>query len=132
VTIKRITARFYRTATGSQPVREWLLNELNKTDRGIVGLDIANVEFGWPLGMPVCRPIGGGIWEVRSTITAGKVEARIYFAVDQGEMILLNAHTGKGKQNLEIATAVKRWNDYRERLAAQRGKRTKENKRREK
>jgi len=28
-----------------------------------IGTDIATVEFGWPVGMPVCRPLGGGIYE---------------------------------------------------------------------
>jgi putative component of toxin-antitoxin plasmid stabilization module len=110
-----------------------VLLELDKTDRGIVGLDIAKVEFGWPLGMPICRSVGGGIWEVRSTIRAGKIEARVYFAVDRGEMVLLNAHNGKGKQDLEIATSAKRWDDYRKRLAAAHTKkRNKETKRGEK
>ena len=25
---------------------------------------IADSEFGWPIGMPVCRPLGDGIYEV--------------------------------------------------------------------
>jgi hypothetical protein len=26
-------------------------------DRKLIGADIMTVEFGWPIGMPVCRPI---------------------------------------------------------------------------
>ena len=42
---KRITARFFKTAAGNQPVRDFLF-ELDDTDRKIVGKDIAKVEFG--------------------------------------------------------------------------------------
>jgi hypothetical protein len=24
------------------------------------------VQFRWPVGMPLCRPLGDGLWEVRS------------------------------------------------------------------
>ncbi|HEX9852332.1 MAG TPA: hypothetical protein VGA68_04930 [Woeseiaceae bacterium] len=57
VTIKSINAAFYESPSGRMPVREWLLS-LDKADRQILGADIATVEFGWPIGMPVCRPLG--------------------------------------------------------------------------
>ncbi|WP_404325895.1 type II toxin-antitoxin system RelE/ParE family toxin [Aerophototrophica crusticola] len=71
---KVIAAEFYATAsvTGRHklPVRDWLLG-LDEQDRRIVGRDIAEVEFGWPdKGPPLCKPLGGGVWEVRSTIRA--------------------------------------------------------------
>lgn len=112
--MKRITARFYRTATGGQPIKDWLLS-LPADDRRIVGIDIAKVEFGWPVGMPVCAPLGNGLWEVRSTIARGKVEARTYFAVEGGDMILLAAHSGKDRQDRTIDLALERWKDYRRR-----------------
>ena len=30
----------------------------SKDDRRIIGRDIQKVEFGWPIGMPYCRPLG--------------------------------------------------------------------------
>jgi putative component of toxin-antitoxin plasmid stabilization module len=116
--IKRIVARFFKSAVGHQPVRDWLMNGLRKADRTIVGTDIAKVEFGWPVGMPVCKSVGGGLWEVRSTIKSGKVEARTYFALDGDQMILLNGHEGKTGQAVEISLARKRWKDYQKRKAA--------------
>lgn len=62
VAIKRINAAFYESPSGTRPVREWLLS-LDKADRLVLGEDIATVEFGWPIGMPVCRPLGNGLWE---------------------------------------------------------------------
>jgi len=56
---KRVPAIFYRTEAGGEPVREWL-RKLPPEDRKHFGEDIKTVEFGWPVGMPVCKPIGRG------------------------------------------------------------------------
>ncbi len=64
---KRIPAVFYCTANGINPVREWLM-ALDKHDRFLIGTDIKTVEYGWPVGMPVCRPLGSGLFEVRTTL----------------------------------------------------------------
>jgi phage-related protein len=112
---KRLTARFYRTAAGNEPVLAWL-RKLDRDDMRIVGTDLRTVELGWPIGMPVCRPIGRiGLREVRSTIKRGKVEARIYFGIDAGNMLLLHAAEKGSTQSHDIQTAEARWADYRTR-----------------
>ncbi len=88
-------------------MRDWLFG-LDVSDRKIVGKDIATVEFGWPLGMPLCRPLTGGVHEVRSTIRAGKVEARVYFVIEGGVKILLHAAIGKDRQKQDVERAVAR------------------------
>lgn len=105
--MKRIAARFFRTASGAEPVRDWLLC-LDAADRRIVGKDIATVEFGWPIGMPICRDLRDGIREVRSTVRNGKVEARVYFCVEGDVMLLLHSHLGKDGQQEAIRLALKR------------------------
>lgn len=57
--MKKIPAIFYENVNGVKPVRDWLL-DLNKEDRKIVGQDIATVEYGYPIGMPTCKPLGKG------------------------------------------------------------------------
>lgn len=47
-----------------EPVREWLRG-LDPGDRRIVGEDIKDVEFAWLIGMPLVRPLGRGLREVR-------------------------------------------------------------------
>ncbi|MGH7075306.1 MAG: type II toxin-antitoxin system RelE/ParE family toxin [Stellaceae bacterium] len=114
--MKRLTARFYRTPASNRPVRDWLMG-LVEADRKIVGEDMASVEFGWPVGMPLTRPVGSvGLREVRSTIHEGKVEARVIFGIDGGEMILLHGFEKKpSRQDNEIDTAEARWRDYKRR-----------------
>jgi hypothetical protein len=62
---KKINVVFYKTASGNEPVREWL-KSLDAEDRLIIGTDIKTVEYGWPIGMPVSRPLGNKLFEVRT------------------------------------------------------------------
>ena len=70
--LKRLPAYFYRSNGGREPVREWLQG-LEPADRKIVGEDIKDVEFSWPIGMPLVRSRGRDLWEVRSNLTGGKI-----------------------------------------------------------
>ena len=62
-----LKVRFYRTADGKEPVREWLA-EMGRPNKTIIGADIKTVKVGWPLGMPLVRKLDVGLWEVRSHI----------------------------------------------------------------
>lgn len=108
VNIKRISAAFYESAAGNVPVREWLLS-LDKADRQIIGEDIATVEFGWPIGMPVCRPMGQHLWEVRSTITGNRI-ARVLFSIAGSRMVILHGFIKKTQKtpDADLALARKR------------------------
>ena len=55
--MKRLPAAFYQLPSGREPVREWL-KALDPEDRKIIGEDIKDVEFSWPIGMPLCPTIG--------------------------------------------------------------------------
>ena len=92
-TLKRLPARFYRASSGREPVREWL-KELPRADRRILGEDIKDVEFAWPLGLPLVRSLGRELWEVRSSLTHGRI-ARVIFCVSDGQMVLLHGFIKK-------------------------------------
>jgi phage-related protein len=79
-----LPAVFFRTETGREPVREWL-KDLPKDERRIIGEDIMNVQFRWPLGMPLVDNLGSGIWEVRSKLPTRI--ARTLFFVHEGESV---------------------------------------------
>ena len=97
--MKIIAVRFFRSESGKEPVREWLL-ELSKEDKKIIGADIKTVEFGWPIGMPVCKPLKEGLYEVRSHLSSHKI-ARIIFTLHKSEMILLHAFIKKTQKTLD-------------------------------
>ena len=62
----KIDLVFYQSSSGNEPVRDWLF-KLPETNRHAVGLDLQRVQFRWPVGMPLVRPIGKGLFEVRTT-----------------------------------------------------------------
>jgi len=82
--LTEIPVVFYRTAGGTEPVLDWL-RSLPREDRHAIGADLATVQFGWPIGMLLCRPLGGGLWEVRSTLPSRRI-ARLLFFVDEGRI----------------------------------------------
>lgn len=56
----------------------------------MIGRDIAKVQFGWPIGLPLCRPLSDGLWEVRSSLPS-KREARVLICFEQGVLVALHA-----------------------------------------
>jgi phage-related protein len=48
------------------------------------------VQFGWPVGLPLCRPLSGGLWEVRSSL-ASRREARVFFGFHEEMLIAVHA-----------------------------------------
>ncbi len=57
-------------------------------------MDISTIEYQWPVGMPLCRALGDGLWEVRSNISDGRI-ARVIFVVVDGRMVLLHGFVKK-------------------------------------
>ena len=59
--------------------------------------------------MPYCRPLGHGLWEVRSDLTDGKI-GRVIFSIMGGEMVLLHGFVKKTQKTpaQEIDLALKR------------------------
>ena len=109
---KRVPAIFFRTAAGGEPVREWLKGLPSPEDRKRVGEDIKTVEFGWPIGMPACRPLGDGIYEVRTNLVQNRI-ARVLFYIDKkGRMVLLHGFIKKTQktpdEDLDLAKGNKK------------------------
>jgi len=104
---KRVPAIFFRTEAGGEPLRDWLKGLPFDQDRKRIGEDIKTVEFGWPIGMPVCKPLGEGIYEVRTGLTQNRI-ARVLFYIDaKGRMVLLHGFIKKTRktpdEDLELA-----------------------------
>jgi phage-related protein len=116
--LKRVPAIFFRTVAGNEPVREWL-KAMAPLDRQRIGEDIRTVEYGWPLGMPICRPLGSGLHEVRTNLVGNRI-ARVFFYVDEKQqMVLLHGIVKKTQATPESDLELARKNKMRHERAAQ-------------
>lgn len=103
----RLRVRFYRTRSGREPVREWL-QSLDRDSRKTIGEDVKTVQYGWPLGMPLVRSLGEGLWEVRSQLKNGV--ARVIFVTERGLMVPVHGFIKKSQKTppKELETARRR------------------------
>ena len=104
---------FYRTAGGVEPVREWL-RSLPEEDRRVIGLDLATVQIGWPIGMPLCRSLSGGLWEVRSVLPRHRI-ARVLFFFHEGQLGVVHGFIKKTQKTPpdDLALARKRMQEMK-------------------
>ena len=97
--------RFYRSATGREPVLEWL-RSLDREDRRAIGLDLMRLQFGWPIGMPLVRSLKDGLWEERSSLPRQKI-ARLILCFHKKTLIMLHGFIKKTRktpaEKLEVA-----------------------------
>ena len=105
--IKIIPVHFYQEASGNKPVRN-RLHELSSKDRKIIGRDIRIVQLDWPVGGPLVKLLGGGLWEIRSKLD-NRI-SRVIFVFSDGSIILLHAFIKKTQKTpqQEIELAKKR------------------------
>jgi phage-related protein len=59
------------------------------------------------VGLPVCRPLGDGLWEVRSTLRSRR-EARVVFGFYEGMLIALHAFIKKKQKTAPDDLAIAR------------------------
>jgi phage-related protein len=107
---KSLSVAFFRSKSGAEPVKQWLQG-LPREDRQRVGQELRLVEMGWPMGMPLCRPLGDGLWEVRCSLGGNRI-ARVLFCIAEGSMILLHGFMKKTRKTpddaLNLAKARKK------------------------
>jgi phage-related protein len=106
-----LTAIFYQSSSGSEPVRNWL-KALPKLERKVIGEDIAYVQFKWPIGKPRVDHLRGAIWEIRSSL--GTRIARTLFAVENSQLVLLHGFIKKTQKTpkRDIDVAEKRFKEW--------------------
>jgi phage-related protein len=107
---KRVPAIFFRTETGREPVRDWLKALPYPDDRKRLGEDIKSVEFGWPVGMPVCRPLGNGMYEVRTNLTHNRIARALFYIDGKNRMVLLHGFIKKTQKTPREDLALARRN----------------------
>jgi phage-related protein len=111
--LTEIPVIFYRPVGGVEPIRAWL-KSLPPEDRQAIGTDLSTVQFGWPIGMPLCRALGSGLWEVRSSLPSRRI-ARLLFFVHEGRIGVVHGFIKKTQKTPpeDIALARKRMKEMK-------------------
>lgn len=108
--LEPIEVVFWQSDKGNEPVRDWL-REMPKEDRKKMGEDLTTLQFGWPIGMPLCRPLKGGVSEMRSKLPSKRF-ARVLLTFFDGALVLLHGFFKKTnktpKADLDLATTRKK------------------------
>jgi phage-related protein len=103
---RKIPVLFYSTPGGTEVVRNWLRG-LEEGERNAIGQDLMRVQYRWPVGMPLCRPIGEGLWEVRSDLPGNRI-ARVLFSVRQAKILVLHGFIKKTQKTPDEDLALAR------------------------
>lgn len=81
---------FYQTPAGNKVVLEFI-RSLSPEDRKVVWEDLRTVQIGFPMGLPLCRPLGEGLHEIRCSL-ASRRELRLIFYFDRARQSLAVVH----------------------------------------
>jgi len=103
---RKIVVVFYCTRGGVEVVRDWLRG-LDEADRNVIGQDLMRVQYRWPVGMPLCRALGDGLWELRSGLPGNRI-ARVLFSLHQGRILALHGFIKKTRKTPETELALAR------------------------
>ncbi|WP_263353558.1 type II toxin-antitoxin system RelE/ParE family toxin [Acidicapsa acidisoli] len=86
-------------------MREWLLG-LPEEERQSIGRDLLRAQWQWPVGMPLCRPMGRGLWEIRTDMPT-KRTARVLICPHRDHLVALHGFIKKTRttpeDDLELA-----------------------------
>ncbi len=103
---QKIPLIFYEGAAGSEPVREWLRG-LTESERQAIGRDLMRAQWRWPVGMPLCRPMGSGLWEIRTDLPT-KRTARVLLCLHQEHLVALHGFIKKTRATPDEDLAIAR------------------------
>jgi phage-related protein len=113
---QKVPVVFYRTPAGTEVVRNWL-RRLDDNDRNAIGQDLMRVQYRWPIGMPLCRAMGEGMWEVRTDLPSNRI-SRVLFSLHQNRIVVLHGFIKKTQktpsEDLALARRRKRGFDQRD------------------
>ena len=112
-TARKTVLIFYRSSRGNEPVREWL-KSMAAPDRLAVGQDLMRAQWRWPVGMPLCRAMGQGLWEIRTELPSNRI-ARVFICMDDGVLVALHGFLKKTQKtpDEELTLARKRQKDLK-------------------
>ena len=91
------------------------MKDLSKTDRLRLGVGLKELEIGWPIGMPLCKTLGGGLFELR--VSLDRRIARVIVSVHKNQLVALHGFIKKSQKipPADLALARKRKKDVEKR-----------------
>jgi phage-related protein len=96
---RKIPLIFYRLRPGNEPVQEWLKG-LSAVERHAIGRDLLRAQWRWPAGMPLCRPLGRGLREVRTNLPTRRT-ARVILCLYREHLVALHGFIKKTRTTAE-------------------------------
>ncbi|MBE0623724.1 MAG: type II toxin-antitoxin system RelE/ParE family toxin [Burkholderiales bacterium] len=107
---QKIPLVFFRTSAGHEPVRDWL-KELPEAERHAIGKDLLRAQWRWPVSMPLCRPMGSGLWEIRTDLPTNRT-ARLLICLYREHLVALHGFIKKTRttpvEDLDLARKRKK------------------------
>jgi phage-related protein len=98
----------FRNDAGGEPVRAWLKG-LNEGERRTIGTDLLRAQWRWPIGMPLCRPMSQGLWELRTDLPGNRA-AWVFICFYDNRLVALHGFIKKTRATPkdDLALARKR------------------------
>jgi putative addiction module killer protein len=103
-----IEVREYLDRSGRSPFAAWS-DRLNREAAAKVAAALARIQQG---NLSSAKGVGSGVYEYRIDFGPGY---RIYFGKDGDTLVILIGGGTKKRQQEDIATALSRWHDYKQR-----------------
>ena len=107
-TPRKVPLIFFRSGRGRNRYGEWL-KALPEAERQVVGKDLLRAQWRWPVGMPLCRPMGNGLWKIRTDLPT-KLAARVMLCLYREHLVALHGFIKKTRAtpDEDLALARKR------------------------
>jgi putative addiction module killer protein len=99
----------YVTQEGEDPFKDWIASLADRMARARLLARVQRMAAG---NFGNCRPIDGGVWELKIDHGPGY---RVYYARAGIRLILLLIGGDKRRQQTDIATAIDYWQDWQRR-----------------
>src|SRR5258706_8185116 len=84
---RKTPVAFYQTPAGRSAVLDWLRG-LPEGERAAIGQDLMRVQFRWPVGTPLCRPLSDCLWELRGDCPGNRIARLLLCLVDRRLVVL--------------------------------------------
>jgi phage-related protein len=103
---RKIPLVFFCSEAGKEPVLGWL-KSLPVEERQAIGRDLLRSQWRWPAGMPLCRPMGDGLWEIRTDLPT-KRTARVLLCLHGEHLVALHGFIKKTRTTPDEDLALAR------------------------